>query len=87
MPFLLLPSMAIVAPPNATTAAVPTQRFSNLFLLPMLLAPVAWGLYRDFARCAPGTAFNAILFRTFRLELAYAVLLATSAVLSRHVAA
>lgn len=82
-PFLLLPAMAIVAPSATMGGAV--QPFSTIVLLPMLLTPVAWSLFRDFSRCAPGTAFNAILFRTFRLELAYAVLLATSAVFSRNV--
>jgi len=38
-------------------------------------------LRRDFAHCAPGTAFNAILFRTFRLELLFAALLAVGALI------
>ena len=85
-PFLLLPAMAIVAP-SATTMSRATPPFSTIFLLPILLTPLAWSLVRDFSHCAPGTAFNAILFRTFKLELAYAVLLAASAVLSRNVPA
>jgi 1,4-dihydroxy-2-naphthoate octaprenyltransferase len=36
---------------------------------------------RDFARCPPGLAFNAILFRTFRLELWFAVFLSAGALL------
>jgi 1,4-dihydroxy-2-naphthoate octaprenyltransferase len=34
-------------------------------------------------RCPPGIAFNEVLFRTFRMELAYAVLLAGGAALGR----
>ncbi|HET9670324.1 MAG TPA: 1,4-dihydroxy-2-naphthoate octaprenyltransferase [Casimicrobiaceae bacterium] len=85
-PFLLLPALAIVAP-SSTTMSRAAPPFSTIFLLPMLLTPVAWSVFRDFSHCAPGTAFNAILFRTFKLELAFAVLLATSAVLSRNVPA
>ncbi|MFN5282377.1 MAG: EamA family transporter, partial [Bradyrhizobium sp.] len=35
-----------------------------LLLLPLALLPAAWALRRDFLRCPPGIAFNAILFRT-----------------------
>ena len=52
-------------------------------LLPLLLAPAARTLWRDFLRCPPGLAFNQVLFRTFRLELAYSALLAAGAVLGR----
>jgi 1,4-dihydroxy-2-naphthoate octaprenyltransferase len=45
-------------------------------LLPLLLAPLAMRLRRDFLRCAPGIAFNQILFRTFRLEIWFALSLA-----------
>jgi 1,4-dihydroxy-2-naphthoate octaprenyltransferase len=67
-PFLLLPVMAVRAraPP---------------LLLPILLAPAAIRLLRDFAACPPGLAFNAILFRTFRLELWFAVFLSAGALL------
>jgi 1,4-dihydroxy-2-naphthoate octaprenyltransferase len=34
-------------------------------------------------RCPPGVAFNEVLFRTFKMELVYAVLLASGAVLGR----
>lgn len=56
---------------------------SPALLLPALLLPAAVQLHRDFGRCAPGTAFNAILFRTFRLELWFAALLAAGALLDR----
>jgi 1,4-dihydroxy-2-naphthoate octaprenyltransferase len=36
-----------------------------------------------FVRCARGTAFNEILFRTFRLELWFAALLSAGALLGR----
>jgi 1,4-dihydroxy-2-naphthoate octaprenyltransferase len=67
-PFLLLPVMSVRA------------RAPSL-LLPMLLVPGAIRLLRDFAACPPGLAFNAILFRTFRLELWFAVLLSAGALL------
>jgi 1,4-dihydroxy-2-naphthoate octaprenyltransferase len=69
-PFALVPLMAWVA-------AQP------LLLLPLLLLPAAWTLRRDFVRCPPGLAFNLVLFRTFRLELMFALLLASGAVLGR----
>jgi hypothetical protein len=53
------------------------------FLLPLVLAPAAKQLHRDFCQCAGGMAFNAILFRVFRLELRFSVTLAVAAVLSR----
>ena len=55
-------------------------------LLPLLLLPSAWRLHRDFLRCPPGTAFNDVLFRTFRLELWFAALLSAGAVASRLIA-
>jgi len=62
-PFVLMPVMAAYA------------RAPSL-LLPLALAPLAWRLRQDFARCKPGVDFNQILFRTFRLELCFALLLA-----------
>jgi 1,4-dihydroxy-2-naphthoate octaprenyltransferase len=56
---------------------------SAALLLPLLLVPAALALRRDFVACPPGIAYNQILFRTFRLELAFAVLLAGGAVLGR----
>jgi len=49
---------------------------SGWLLLPLLLLPAAWALRRDFLACLPGLGFNAVLFRTFKLELMYAVLVA-----------
>ena len=47
------------------------------------LDPAALRLRRDFVNCAPGLAFNELLFRTFRLELWFAVLLSVGSVLDR----
>jgi 1,4-dihydroxy-2-naphthoate octaprenyltransferase len=69
-PFALLPLMALWAHAAA-------------LLLPLLLLPVAWQLRHDFMRCPRGTAFNDILFRTFRLELWFAALLSAGALLGR----
>jgi 1,4-dihydroxy-2-naphthoate octaprenyltransferase len=69
-PFLIVPVMAVCA-------EAPT------LLLPLLLVPIAFRLLRDFLRCPPGSAFNQILFQTFRLELWFAVLLSVGAVLAR----
>ncbi len=66
-PFALVPAMAWAGTPA--------------LLLPLLLLPAAWQLRRDFLRCPPGTAFNEILFRTFRLELWFAALLSAGALL------
>lgn len=67
-PFALLPVMAWWAQ-------------SPAMLLPLVLVPVALQLRRDFDRCPRGTAFNDILFRTFRLELWFAALLSAGALL------
>jgi len=72
-PFLLLPVMAWLAR-------------SPALLLPLMLWPGAWQLRRDFRVCPRGTAFNAVLFRTFRLELWFAALLSAGALFGRVVA-
>ena len=73
LPFALAPVMAWLAA-------------SPWFLLPLLWLPVALRLVRDFLNCPPGLPFNAVLFRTFKLELAYAALLSAGAILSRMLA-
>jgi 1,4-dihydroxy-2-naphthoate octaprenyltransferase len=78
--FALLPAMVPLAH-DGVTPAVP--RAAVGLLLPLALVPAALRLWRDFVRCAPGIAFNAILFRTFRLELAFAAMLAVGAMLDR----
>ena len=69
-PFALTPVMAWLA-------AAPT------LMLPCLLLPAAWTLRQDMKHCPPGIAFNEVLFRTFKMELVFAVLLASGAVLGR----
>jgi 1,4-dihydroxy-2-naphthoate octaprenyltransferase len=69
-PFVLVPLMAWLTG-------------SAWLLLPWLLLPAALALRRDFHRCPPGLPFNELLFRTFKLELMFAVLLASGAVLDR----
>jgi 1,4-dihydroxy-2-naphthoate octaprenyltransferase len=69
-PFVLVPAMALWA-------------HAPSLMLPLLLAPTAVRLLRDFMHCPPGAAFNEILFRTFRLELGFAVFLSAGALLIR----
>ena len=69
-PFALLPVIGLLARAPA-------------MVLPLLLLPRAWALRRDFVRCASGAAFNAVVFRSFGLELAFAVLLSLAAVVAR----
>jgi len=72
-PFLAVPAMALLAR-------------SAALLLPLLLLPMAWRLRHDFRCCAPGLAFNPILFRTFRLELGFAAMLSAGALLGQVLA-
>jgi 1,4-dihydroxy-2-naphthoate octaprenyltransferase len=72
-PFLLLPVMAM-------TARAPA------LLLPLLLVTVALDLRTAFNTCPRGTAFNEVLFRTFRLELWFAALLSAGALVRRMAA-
>jgi 1,4-dihydroxy-2-naphthoate octaprenyltransferase len=69
--------------PFALTPLMAWLSGSLLLLLPCLTLPAAWALRRDMQRCPPGVAFNEVLFRTFKMELVYAVLLASGAVLGR----
>ena len=68
LPFALLPAIALAG-------------HSPALLLPLLLAPAAWALRRDFRACPGGLAFNAVLFAAFRLELHFAALLAAGALI------
>jgi 1,4-dihydroxy-2-naphthoate octaprenyltransferase len=69
--------------PFALTPLMAWLSDSLLLMLPCLLLPAAWALRRDMQRCPPGVAFNEVLFRTFKMELVYAVLLSSGAVLAR----
>jgi 1,4-dihydroxy-2-naphthoate octaprenyltransferase len=75
--FVLLFAPYALTLPMAWLAGAPA------LMLPLLLLPTARALWRDFLRCPPGLAFNQVLFRTFRMELVFAVLLACGAVLDR----
>lgn len=55
---------------------------SAWFALPLVLLPTTVTLWRDFLRTAPGVAWNALLFRTVKLELAYGMLLAAGAIIA-----
>ena len=73
----------LLALPYALTLPMAWLADAPALALPLLLLPATWTLWRDFLRCPPGLAFNQVLFRTFRLELVFAVLLACGAVLDR----
>jgi 1,4-dihydroxy-2-naphthoate octaprenyltransferase len=74
---------ALLLGPFALTPVMAWLADAPTLLLPCLLLPAAWTLRRDMQRCPPGIAFNEVLFRTFKMELLYAVLLASGAVLGR----
>lgn len=68
-PFALLPLAALAA--------------GNVgVLLPLLLLPSALRLRRDFGACAPGVAYNALLFRCFALGPRFAGLLVLGLVMA-----
>jgi 1,4-dihydroxy-2-naphthoate octaprenyltransferase len=69
--------------PFALEAVVAWLSSSAWLLLPLVALPVAVKLVADFRRCPPGLPFNGVLFRTFKLELVFATLLAIGAVLAR----
>lgn len=72
---------ALLTAPFLLVSVMSARARAPSLLLPLLLGPSAVRLLRDFVRCPPGLAFNAILFRTFRLELWFAVLLSAGALL------
>jgi len=71
---------ALLLGPFLLAVAMSLSTGAPSLLLPLLLAPLAMRLRRDFLRCAAGIAFNQILFRTFRLQILFALLLATGIV-------
>ncbi len=73
---LLLAPFALVPPIVAVTGA-------PALLLPLALVPTALRLRRAFEACVSGPTYDTVLFRTFRLSLGFATLLAVGAVLSR----
>jgi 1,4-dihydroxy-2-naphthoate octaprenyltransferase len=70
------PLAALLVPVMSLWARAPA------LLLPILVAPLAVRLLRDFAHCPRGVVCNEVLFRTFRLELWFAVLLSAGALLA-----
>jgi len=51
--------------------------------LPLIMLPTALRIRRDFGDLPPGPAWNELLFRTVKLELAYGLLLALGALVPR----
>lgn len=68
--------------PFAIVAGLALARSEPGLALPLALAPVAARLQRDFGD-ATGLAFNAILFRTVKLELAFGLAFTAGAVAQR----
>lgn len=77
---------ALLLGPFPVVVAMSIRARAASLLLPLLLLPIAVRLLRDFVRCPQGTAFNEILFRTFRLEFWFAALLSAGLLLSRILA-
>jgi 1,4-dihydroxy-2-naphthoate polyprenyltransferase len=69
--------------PFALTAALGIAVDSYAVLLPLVLLPAALRLRRDVVTCCEGGAFTALLVRTFKLELLFAVLLSLGLVGAR----
>lgn len=76
----LLESLLAIALVLAPALAILER--SLWFLLPFATAPVALGLWRDFRVLPDGLAWNGLLFRAVKLELAYGMLLAIGAILA-----
>jgi 1,4-dihydroxy-2-naphthoate octaprenyltransferase len=72
-----------VLAPFALAGAMAWLADARWLLLPLLGLPIAVKLVHDFRHCPPGLPFNGVLFRTFKLELLFATLLAAGAVLAR----
>lgn len=70
MPFALVVAMAAVESRPGLAA-------------PLLLLPMARRLQADFVNAPAGPAFNALLFRTVKLELAFGALVSAGAILQR----
>ena len=70
MPFAIAPAMALVEARPGLAA-------------PLALVPMAWRLQADFLRAPAGPAFNLLLLRTVKLELAFGALMSAGAILQR----
>ena len=69
--------------PFAIALAMATLERSPWLAAPLVLLPMARRLQADFANLPAGPAFNMLLFRTVKLELAFGGLLAAGALLER----
>ena len=76
----LFAALLLIAYAAAPVLAIDER--SPWLALPLLTLPLALALWRDFVRTAPGPVWNALLFRTVKLELAYGVLLAAGALVA-----
>ena len=71
--------------PFAMAVAMAALETAPALAAPLVLLPMAWRLQADFMSLPDGPAFNLILFRTVKLELAFGALLSAGAVLQRVV--
>jgi len=71
--------------PFAIAVAMAAIDAAPVLAAPLVLLPMAWRLQADFMGLPAGPAFNLILFRTVKLELAFGALLSAGAVLQRVV--
>ncbi|MGE0358554.1 MAG: 1,4-dihydroxy-2-naphthoate octaprenyltransferase [Burkholderiales bacterium] len=69
--------------PFAVVAAMAAVGSMPWLATPLLLLPVAGRLHRDFLGVIAGPAYNHILFRTVKLELAFGAALSAGALLQR----
>lgn len=69
--------------PFATVVAMAAIESRPALAAPLLLLPAAWRLQARFLALPEGPAFNLVLFRTVKLELAFGALLSAGAVLQR----
>jgi 1,4-dihydroxy-2-naphthoate octaprenyltransferase len=72
--------------PFAVAAAMVALEARPGLAAPLVLLPMARRLQADFVNAPAGPAFNMLLFRTVRLELAFGALLSAGAVLQRALA-
>jgi len=78
----ILYAVALWAPFVILAAAAALERSAGL-AAPLVLAPMAWRLQVDFLTVPAGPAFNLLLFRTVKLELAFGLLMSAGAVAQR----
>jgi len=74
---------ALLVFPLVMCLALAWAHAQALLLAPLVLLPAVGALARDFKQCPPGFAYNAILFRVFRLEFWFAALLSSALILVR----